>query len=258
MKTTVKLIGFSVVAAALVAGCTGEGLPGGTGADPSVPGFTVTVTKNGAPVKDRTIFQKKFNNVQEGQFGNSDKVGEGVKTNDQGIAFVPAPADAVSGGGLFGVGYDAANTQYGGNANNVAQANLKDEIQWFTTPAYNLNDKTGKRVSTSFDIGWNTEGFQPSNGGTVTGPNVTFTLTEKQNATKYEVVVNKGNVAGTGSAATTTGALSGTGTTLTWNGAEAGTNNYQAKAFTPAGIAGVSFQDQMATPWLVFTVAGQQ
>lgn len=257
MKTTVKLLGFTVATAAILAGCTGN-LPTNTGTgDLSKPGFTVTVTKNGQPVSGYNLFLKQFNNVSEGQFGNSSATGTSVKTDSNGIAFVEAPQDAVNGGALFGVGYDAANTQFGGNRDKVAQSNNTDEIQWFTTPAVNLNTKTGKRVSLNFDVAWATAGFSPANGGTVQGPNVTFQLAPKQGATKYEVVVSQGNVAGTGSPAAPAGSLTSATPSITWTGAKAGTYNYQAKAFLPSGMAGID-ANQTASSWLVFSVTGAQ
>jgi hypothetical protein len=257
MKTATKLLGFSVVASAILAGCTGTGLPSGTTPGAGKPGFLVRVTKDNQPVSGKTVFLKKFNNVKEGDFGNSDKVsGSGVKTDSNGNAFVEAPADAVTGGALFGVGYDAANTDFGGDSKNVAVSNLKDEIQWFTTPAVDLSTKTGKTASVNFDLKWATSGFTPADGGAVQGPKVTFQLTPKTGATKYEVVVNKGNVAGSGTSAAAGGSLTSSTTSITWDNATAGDYTYQAKAFTTSGVAGVT--DQQASPWLVFKVTGAQ
>jgi hypothetical protein len=260
MKTNAKLIGFTVVAAAIMAGCTGTGLPTTTTPGAGEPGFNVRITKNNQPLNGRTVFLKKYNNVSEGNFGNSDRVsGSATKTDSNGVAFLKADPAAVTAGALFGVGYDFANAEFGGDAKNVAASNLTDEIQWFTTPAINLSTKTGKTVSVNFDVAWNVAAFQPSNGAEISGTTVTFTLPPKMGATKYEVLVNKGNAAGTGSAATGAGAgqLTSATPSITWSGVQPDTYNYQAKAFTASGVAGVG-SDQLASPWSVFTVRGAQ
>lgn len=260
MKLNAKLIGASVIATAILAGCTGTTLPGstttGTGSAGTVgqPGFSGRMTKNGsAPTGDRYVFLKKYSGT-EGSLANGSGVpGTEVKVSSDGSFFIPAPAEAVSGGALFGIAYDVANATYKGDATKASASVLKDEIQWFSTPAYDLSTKTGKTVSVNFDIAWNTEAFTPSNGGAISPTNLEFRLAPRTGATKYEVTVNKGTVVGAG-----TRAFSETSATpnIKWTGATAGDYVYQAKAHHPNGVAGVTGDSQAASTWLTFKVSG--
>lgn len=241
----VKLFG-AVVGVALLAGCTGTGLPGQT--TPTGAGFLVSVTKNGSPVANKTVFLKQYNSVAEGSYGNSTRVAnQTARTDSNGTVFLQAPADAVAAGGLFGVGYDAGDE----NAQNKDASKLTDEIQWFTTPAINLATKTGQRQNVSIDIGWAIAGFTPQTGATVTGKEVKFTLPAKSGASEYEVVVNQGTVAGSG---TKVFGEKGANPSFTWSNASNGQYNYTGKFFTASGVAGI----QASSPVLVFTVAGAQ
>jgi hypothetical protein len=242
----VKLFAGVVGVALIAAGCTGNNLPTSTNATGA--GFQVSVSKNGTPVANKTVFLKQYNGVSEGSYGNSSRVAnQTAKTDSQGIAFLQAPGDAVTAGGLFGVGYDAGDE----NAQNKSAATLTDEVQWFTTPAINLANKTGNRQTVSIDIGWAVNGFTPQNGANVTGKKVEFTLPAKQGATEYEVVVNQGTVAGSG-----TKAFSDKKATpsFTWNDASNGSYNYTGKFFTASGAAGI----QASSANLVFNVTGAQ
>lgn len=253
MKNNLKLMGIATsatLAITLLAGCPGTDLPTGTGQNLGDPQISGRVTKNNQPVEGRMVFLKKYLG-SEGSFANGSKV-EGVttKTDSAGRFTLPVPADAANAGGLFGVGYDATNA----DPKNISAGTLTDEIQWFTSPAINLANKTGKTVAVNFDVAWNTAAFQPSNGAAVQGPNVTFTLPEKMGATEYEIDVRQGTVAGTGTPAFSE---KGTDRTFTWNGAANGNYIYQAKAFLTSGIAGIT-SNQAAAPWATFTVTGAQ
>ena len=75
--------------------------------------------------------------------------------------------------------------------------------------------------------------------------NVELSLPTKSGATDYEVLVNQGNVAGTGTKAFDEKNSTGK---FTWTGASAGTYNYVGKFFTAAGMG------QASSSALVFTV----
>jgi hypothetical protein len=252
MKTTVKLLGFTVAAAAILAGCTGTGLPSGTTPN-GQPGFSGRITKGGNAVSGRKVFLKVWSGATEGQFGgtSSNQTSINATTDSNGNYFLPLTADQVSGGGLFSVAYDASKTELGGNANNVSAANLTDEVQWFFSPPANLNNAPGKTVTVNFDIGWAISGFTPANGAAISGSDVTFTLPAKSGATQYEVVVNKGSTAGSGASAFDQKSST---PSIKWSGAAAGPYIYTAKVFTESGVSGV----QASSPNLTFTVSGAQ
>lgn len=241
MKHTLKLTAALAAVAALAA-CTG--LPTGTTpGDLSEPGVLVTVVKNGQPQRDVTVFLKSFNGVAEGSYANSSRVGTTAKTDSNGMALLKVDAAAAE-SGLFGAGYDAADQD---PAKKAASANA-DQVQWFTTPAIKLSNKTAKRANVTVDIGWDTAAFTPKNGATVDAGNVEFSLPTKAGATEYEVLVLKGNVAGSGEKAATI-AKNGTGK-FTWTGATAGQYNYTGKFFTTDGMGGL----QASSSALLFTV----
>lgn len=245
MKTT-QLFGAAVLVTTFAAGCTGQGLPTSTNPGDGNPAITGRITKDGQPVSGRTVFLKQFNGVSEGSYANATRVsGVTTQTRNDGTFTLTAPADAVTAGALFGVGYDAGDA----NAANKSAQTLTDEIQWFTSPAINLSTKTGKTANVNFDIGWAISGFNPSNGSVVNARTVNFTMPAKSGATRYEVIALNGNAAGTG-----TRAFSGDATTpsITWSNASNGTYNWTAKYFTGAGAGGVDLQ--ASSPALVFTV----
>lgn len=261
MKTTSKLLASLVFVAAFTAGCTGMGLPnstGGSGANSTDPGFTGSVTMNGSPASGVTVFLKQFNNGKAGTFnGTSGHVGGTqyqTTTDSNGNYFLPVPAAAATGGGLYGVGYDASLND---STQKTADKN-KNGILWFTSPAFDLSQQTGNRVAVSFDTGWSATAFTPANGTTVQPSNggITFTLPSYPHATGYEVDISSGNVAGTGTPANGS-PIKGTSPQLTWSNPTNGTFNYEAKVTTPSGMAGVA-DFQAASPYLVFTVAGAQ
>jgi hypothetical protein len=253
MKLT-PFLGTAIAAVALLSACNGT-TPTGTGTNPGTPGFAVHLTKNGANLSGRTVFLKSFNGGSIGSLtGGNGVSGSGVSTDNNGNAFVPVQANAVS--GLFGVGYDASNTNFGGTANKQDASNNQDEIQWFSTPAYNLSTATGNSVPVSIDVGWNTQGFRPAYNTTVQGPNVTFSVPSYTGANSYEWDIHTGNIAGNGSNASGS-PLTSSSPTTTWNNANAGPYTYQVKAFTSAGVAGGG-GNQTATPWVLFSVGGGQ
>lgn len=238
MQNSLKL-GASLVAVAALAACTG--VPSTTNpGDMSEPGIQVSVFKNNQPQANVTVFLKKFNGVAEGSYSNGTAEGTTAKTDSNGIAFLPVPAAAAD-SGLFGAAYDISKE----DATKVDAAKNPDQIQWFTTPAISLANKTGKRASVSIDIGWDTAAFSPKYGDSVNAGNVEFSLPTKSGATEYEVLVNQGNVAGSGSKAYDEKNATGK---FTWTGASAGTYNYVGKFFTSAGMG------QASTSALVFTV----
>lgn len=254
MKNNVKLMGIATSATlsvALLAGCPGTELPPGVGPTTGKPQITGRVTKNNNPVSGRTVFLKSFSGGSEGSFvGGSAVADKSVKTDSNGSFTIEVPADAVEAGGLFGVGYDISKE----DAKKIAVTDNPDEIQWFTSPAINLKTKTGKSATINFDLAWNATAFSPANGAAVPAGKVTFTLAEKMDATEYEVTVNSGTVAGSGAKA-----FSGKSATKTieWADAKAGDYVYQAKAFTPTGISGIT-SNQQASSWLTFKVTGAQ
>ncbi|MFN3428462.1 MAG: hypothetical protein ACK46X_00760 [Candidatus Sericytochromatia bacterium] len=252
MKTTTKLLGITVVAAAILAGCTGSGLPSGTTPN-GQPGFSGRVTKNGNAVNGRKVFLKIWNGATAGTFsGNSTNRTEiNATTDSNGNYFLPLTTEQVSSGGLFGVAYDASNTAVGGSANAVSAANLTDEVQWFFSAPASLGTATGSTVNVNFDIGWAINGFTPSNGAVVSGKEVKFAFPTKTGATKYEVVVNSGSTAGSGSKVF---GETGAAPTFTWPNAGNGNYVYTAKVFTDSGVSGV----QASSPNLTFTVTGAQ
>lgn len=262
MKNIKLFAGVAAVTVTLLAGCTGN-VPGQLG-QPGQPGFSGRITKNNQGLPDRQVWLKRFSSGTEGTLTGGVAVeGTRVKTDSNGNYFIPAPADAVTAGALFGIGYDVANSSQGGDTTKLDAKNLTDEIQWFSSPAYNLSTKSGNTVNVSFDVAWAISGFSPAYGSTVQATNktVTFTLPPKTGATEYEVTVNSGTAAGAGSlvaGAGNTPTLKGPNPTLTWPTAANGPYTYQAKAHMPNGVAGVSGNSQMASPWLVFTVAGAQ
>lgn len=253
MKTTVKLLGFTVAAAAILAGCTGTGLPSGTTPGAGQPGFSGRITKDGNAASGRKVFLKVWNGSTEGTFTgtSSNQTSINATTDSNGNYFLPLSADQVSGGGLFSVAYDAANTAVGGDANKASAANLTDEVQWFFSPPANLNNAPGKTVTVNFDIGWAINGFTPSNGAAISGKEVKFIFPAKAGATEYEVLVNTGNTAGSGTRAFS---QKGAAPTFTWSNASNGNYIYTAKVFTGSGVAGV----QASSPNLTFTVSGAQ
>lgn len=252
MKTTVKLLGFTVAAAAILAGCTGTGLPSGTTPN-GQPGFTGRITKNGNAVSGRKVFLKVWTGATEGQFGgtSSNQTSINATTDSNGNYFLPLSSDQVSNGGLFSVAYDASKTELGGNANNVSAQNLTDEVQWFFSPPANVNNAAGKTVTVNFDLGWAINGFTPANGAAVSGKTVKFTLPAKAGATQYEVVVNNGSTAGSGSTAFDQKSAT---PSFTWDSASNGNYIYTAKVFTESGVSGV----QASSPNLTFSVSGAQ
>lgn len=251
MKTTVKLLGFSIATAAFLAGCTGN-LPTNTGVA-GQPAFQGRITKNNQPVSGRKVFLKVWNGSTEGTFTgtSSNRTDITATTDSNGQYSLPLTAEQVSGGGLFSVAYDSSNTAAGGKAENVSAATLTDEVQWFFSPPANLNTAPGKTINVNFDIGWAITGFTPSNGAVVTGKSVDFRFPTKEGATEYEVRVNTGTTAGSGSTAFN---QKGASPTFNWNGASNGSYTYTAKVFTQSGVSGV----QASSPNLTFTVAGAQ
>lgn len=249
MKTTVKLLGFTVATAAILAGCTGN-LPTGTGAA-GQPAFQGRVTKNNQPVQGRKVFLKVWNGSTEGTFSgtSSNRTDITATTDSNGQYSLPLTAEQVSAGGLFSVAYDAANTATGGDANKASAANLNDEVQWFFSPPANLNTAPGKTINVNFDIGWAVNGFTPANGAAISGKEVKFAFPAKDGATKYEVLVNSGSTAGSGTKAF---GDSGASPMFTWSNASNGNYIYTAKVFTQAGVSGV----QASSPNLTFTVTG--
>jgi hypothetical protein len=251
MNNSMKLIAGTVLTLGFLAGCTGSNLPTAT-AGGGQPGFSGRVTKNNLGVADKTVWLKKYTGKEGSLEGGSAVTGTGVKTDSNGQYFIPAPADAVSGGALFGVAYDATNTQFNGNATAGDAGTNKDEVQWFSTPAVDLSTKSGKTANVSFDIGWASTGFTPAYGSVVSAPNVSFSLPTKEGATQYEVRIVTGKVIGSGSTVKTVSSATATG--LTWEGATPGDYHYQAKVLLPAGIAGVTGSNQAASPELIFSV----
>ncbi|HEY9723681.1 MAG TPA: hypothetical protein V6D47_16840 [Oscillatoriaceae cyanobacterium] len=256
MKSTTKLFAAVVFAAAFTAGCNGMGLPNQTG-NTTDPGFTGSVTMNGSPASGVTVFLKQWNNGKAGTFnGTSGHVGTQYQTttDSQGNYFLPVPKDAVTGGGLYGVGYDASLS----DSTQKTADNNKNGVLWFTSPAYDLSSQTGNRVSVSFDTGWSAAAFSPANGASIqpTNGGIAFTLPSYPHATGYEVDITSGSVAGSGSAVDGS-PLKGTSPQLTWNNPSNGTYNYEAKVTTSSGMAGIA-DNQAASPYLVFTVTGAQ
>jgi hypothetical protein len=251
MKTTVKLLGFTVATAAILAGCTGN-LPTGTGTA-GQPAFQGRITKNNQPVQGRKVFLKVWNSATEGTFSgtSSNRTEINATTDSNGQYSLPLTAEQVSAGGLFSVAYDASNTAVGGKAENVSAATLNDEVQWFFSPPANLNAAPGKTINVNFDIGWAVAGFTPSNGAAITGKEVKFAFPAKEGATKYEVLVNNGSTAGSGTKAFNE---SGASPMFTWSNASNGNYIYTAKVFTQAGVSGV----QASSPNLTFSVTGAQ
>jgi hypothetical protein len=254
MKTTVKLLGISVAAAAILAGCTGTGLPSGTNPGGNgQPGFSGRITKDGQAASGRKVFLKIWNGATAGTFsGNSTNRTEiNATTDSNGNYFLPLTTEQVSAGGLFSVAYDSSNTAVGGNANNVSAGTLTDEVQWFFSPPADVNSAAGKTVTVNFDIGWAISGFTPKQGSAISGKEVKFSFPAKTGATKYEVLVNSGSTAGSGTRAFSD---SGASPAFTWSNASNGNYVYTAKVFTEAGVSGV----QASSPNLTFSVTGAQ
>jgi hypothetical protein len=218
-----------------------------------MPAFQGRVTKHGQPVAGRTIFLKVWNGASEGTFGgvSSNRTEINATTDSNGQYTLPLTAEQVSAGGLFSVAYDAANTATGGDPNKVSAANMTDEVQWFFSPPASLNNAPYKTISVNFDIGWAINGFTPANGATLAGRSVTFAMPVKHGATKYEVLVNAGNIAGSGSRV-----FSEISTTprITWNDATAGNYIYTTRIYTQEGVTGI----MASSPNISFTVTNTQ
>lgn len=245
--------GCSPEAAALLAGAAGAagGIPTTTAVDPTKPGFYGKVTKGGAGQADRVVWLKSYSGSEGSLTGGVSQASTQVRTDSTGAFFIPAPKDAVDNGALFGIGYDVANVNYGGDAQKITATANPSEVQWFSTPAFNLKTKTNNQVVVNFDIAWDVASFTPSNGAGVSAGTVDFKLASKAGATEYEVRVVSGKVAGSGSTVKT---IQGSSPMLQWTGATAGDYNYQAKVMLPSGIAGVNAGSQAAAPFLTFTV----